>query len=325
MVLVLVAFGGRMKIDYKGHANNNGVYRIINTVNQRVYYGSAKRFKSRFASHNNLLINNKHNNTFLQSDYNKCGTMAFTFEVVEVVEGTRKDRLEREQFYIDQYFDGGKNCYNLRKNVCDTREGKSNIGAIDPATDGRCKAPSEETLQKRSKGLKKVFEDNPELRELCSKRAKEVRWKGHNANIAVTRKETGETVVIQGSVREWCEQNGLSYKAFNQLVNGKIKSSGGWYLGTKKPVYADRKGEKRKPLSQEHRTKIAGGKFKGIELINNQGQKLVLGENVKEQCRELGLHYTTLLKVVKKTRRSVGGWHLSKHNPENLELYLCHE
>jgi hypothetical protein len=254
---------------------------------------------------------NRHLNKFLQNDYNKCGSNAFVFEVVEIIEDTKRERVIREQHFIDQFYDNQKNCYNLVPYAADSRGGTRNKKAINPATDGRCKSPSEATLQKRSKGLKKVFEDNPELREVCSKRAKEVRWKGHSANIAITHKDTGETVIIQGSVREWCEQHGLSYKAFNQLVNGKIKSSGGWYLGTEKPVYADRKGEKRKPLSQEHRTKIAGGKFKGIELINNQGQKLVLGENVKEQCRELGLHYTTLLKVVKKTCRSVGGWHLS--------------
>lgn len=319
MVLVLVAFGGKMKIDYKGHANDNGIYRIINTVNQRVYYGSAKRFKSRFASHNNLLLRNKHSNVFLQSDYNKCGTMAFVFEVVEVVEGTRKERLEREQFYIDQYFDGGKDCYNLRKDVCDTREGKGNTSVVDHVADGRCKTPSVEVLEKRSGALKQAFQANPELRELCSKRAKEVRWKDHNANVTVTHKDTGETVIIQGSVREWCGQHGLSYKAFNQLVNGKIKSSGGWHLGTEKPVYIEQKGNKRAPLTQEHRAKIAGGKFKGIELTNQEGQKLVLEENIKEQCRELGLHYTTLLKVVKGTCKSVSGWHLPNYNHENLD------
>lgn len=265
-----------MKIDYKGQANSNGIYRIINTVNQRVYYGSAKRFKSRFASHNNLLLNNKHSNAFLQFDYNKCGTMAFVFEVVELVEGTKQDRLKREQFYIDQYFDGGKNCYNLRKDVCDTREGKGNTQVTDPVKDRRCKTPSEEVLAKRSEGLKQAFADNPELREQCSNRAKEVRWKDHNANITVTHQDTNETVVIQGSVREWCLSRGLSYKAFNQLVRGRIKSSGGWYLGTEKPMYVERKGEKRAPLSIEHRAKIAGGKFLGVELTNDKGEMLVL-------------------------------------------------
>ena len=305
-----------MKIDYKGHANDNGIYRIINTVNQRVYYGSAKRFKSRFASHNNLLLRNKHSNVFLQSDYNKCGTMAFVFEVVEVVEGTRKERLEREQFYIDQYFDGGKNCYNLRKDVCDTREGKGNTSVIDHVADGRCKTPSAEVLEKRSGALKQAFQTNPELREQCSKRAKEVRWKDYNANVTVTHKDTGETVIIQGSVREWCGQRGLSYKAFNQLVNSKIKFSGGWYLGTEKPAYVEQKGNKRVPLTQEHRARIAGSKFKGIKLTNNQGEELVVAENVKAQCASLDLHYTTFLKVLRGKCKTVGGWWLNNYDDE---------
>lgn len=308
-----------MKFMFHNKANFGGIYRIINLANGRLYVGSTARFKERARSHNNDLLMNRHLNTFLQNDYNKCGSEAFLFEVLEMVEGTKIQRLEREQHFIDQFYDNQKNCYNLIKEARDNRGGTRNQKAIDPITDGRCKSPSKEALEKRSVGLKQAFQANPKLRELCSKRAKEVRWKDHNANVTVTHKDTGETVVIQGSVREWCKQHGLSYKAFNQLVNGKIKSSGGWYLGTEKPVYVEQKGSKRIPLTQEHRAKIAGGKFKSIELTNKEGQKLVLGENIKERCRELELHYTTLLKVVKGTCKSVGGWHLSNYNHENFD------
>ena len=246
MVLTLIAFGGYMKVEYKdiGNSGKDGVYRIVNIINQRVYYGSCKQFKRRFLGHRNSLLANKHGNRFLQADFNKCGSEAFVFEVIEVIAGSKEDRVAREQQYITQYFDNGDKCYNLRKNACDSREGQGNTKTTDPLTDGRCQKPSQEVLVKRAIGLKQAFIDNPELRDACAARAKEIRWKNYIANATVTHEETGEVIVIQGSLREWCLQRNLSYKSFHQLVKGKIKSSGGWFLGTEKPAYVSQKGQK---------------------------------------------------------------------------------
>jgi hypothetical protein len=92
------------------------------------------------------------------------------------------------------------------------------------------------------------------------------------------------------------------------MVRGKIKSSQGYYLGLIEPEYFVRKGEKRKPLSLEHRDKIAKGKFIGRKLVNDNGEILVVENNVKEQCRKLNLHYTTFLKVLNGKCKSIGGW-----------------
>lgn len=166
-------------------------------------------------------------------------------------------------------------------------------------------------IEKRRSALVQAYKD-PELIEQSRQHALK-QWSTHNANITVTHLETGESATIQGSVREFCLSRNLSYKAFNQLVNGKIKTSGGWYLGTSNspPEFVDRKGEKRAPLSSEHRAKIAGGKFTGGTLVNDQGEVLVVDTNVKEQCRVLGISYTTLLKVLNKICRTVNGWRLS--------------
>lgn len=222
-----------MKVEYKerGNASKNGVYRIHNTINGRQYFGSCKQFKRRYLGHKNALLANRHANCFLQADFNKYGADVFVFEVVEVIEGTREDRLAREQVYVSEFFDGGVMCYNFRKDVCDTREGQRNNRSIDPTTDGRCKTPSHEVLAKRSEGIKKAMQ-SPEYRAACAQRAKEIRWKDHSANITVVNLSTGEIVTIEGSLRQWCLDRGLSYKSFHLLVKGKVKSSGGWCLPT---------------------------------------------------------------------------------------------
>ena len=299
-----------MKPIFHGKANQGGVYKITNLKNGRIYIGSTTRFKGRYSDHFNGLENKRHANLFLQHDYTKSGSEHFLFEVIEVVED-KEQRIKREQHFIDQFYDSQKQCYNLRKDAADSRSGTKNVLQANPLTDKRCKSPSPEIKEKRIRKLKEAYQEFPELREQCSIRAKRIRWGGYSANVTVMNKTTGEIVTINGSIREFCEKQSLSYKAFHQLVRGKIKSSGGWYLGTALPEYAERKGEKRKPLSKEHREKISGGKFVGIELIHKEKGKLIVEANIKEQCRELKLPYTTFLKVLKGTCGSVHGWGLT--------------
>lgn len=297
-----------MKFIFFDKGNEGGVYKIININNSRIYIGSTSRFKTRAYSHSNNLEANRHLNKFMQNDFNKSGTDSFLFEVLEVVIGGKKERLEREQFYIDQWYDNQKNCYNLAKEAQDTRGGTRNKKQIDPQTDGRCKPFSEERLLKHTTKLKETWQD-PELKEVSRKNGFK-KWNNHSANITVTNKITGEKVIITGSVRQFCLERNLSYKAFNQLVKGKIKSSGGWFMGEVEPEYNSQKGEVRKPLSKEHRDKISGGKYVGIKLINDQGMELILGVNIKNQCRELNICYSTLLKVLNGTCKNVSGYYL---------------
>ena len=103
-----------MEYKYEGHSLKSGIYKITNKLNGRIYIGSAKRFKERWQSHVYSLRNQKHNNSFLQADFNKCGEEAFVFEVLEVTEGkTKEERLLIEEVYIGQYYDKGNSCYNL--------------------------------------------------------------------------------------------------------------------------------------------------------------------------------------------------------------------
>jgi len=298
-----------MQIHYRNQSEFGGVYKITNILNGRVYIGSTSCFRKRAASHKCNLEANRHLNKFMQNDFNKSGTESFLFEVLEVVAGDKQERLDREQFYIDQWYDNQKNCYNLVKQARDTRSGTRNKKQIDPLTDNRCKPFSEERLAKHTAKLKDTWQD-PKLKEGSRQNAIK-QWSNQSVNnITVTNRVTGEKVIITGSVRQFCLERGISYKAFHQLVKGKLKSSGGWYMGEDEPVYIDQTGGKREPLSKEHRAKIAGGKFAGRKLVRDDGEELLLGSNIKEQCRELGLPYTTLLKVLSGRCKQVCGYRL---------------
>ena len=94
-----------MEFRYEGKSLKAGIYKITNTQNGRIYIGSAKEFKRRWKQHFKSLETNKHHNKFLQADFVKCGEQAFLFEVLEVVEGTREERLAKEEVYLKQWFE----------------------------------------------------------------------------------------------------------------------------------------------------------------------------------------------------------------------------
>ena len=76
-----------------------GIYRIKNLINNKIYIGSTKNIKARWAKHKTLLKHNKHQNIHLQKSWNKYGESAFIFEIIEECE--IDNLLNREQFFID--------------------------------------------------------------------------------------------------------------------------------------------------------------------------------------------------------------------------------
>lgn len=217
-----------MNIIFRTHANEAGIYKITNAKNGRVYIGSTSRFKQRAQDHNNTLKAKTHTNTFMQNDYNLCGGEHFLFEVLEVVDGDQQARLAREQFYLDEFYDNQKSCYNLSKNAFDNRSGSKNKNPANRETDKRCQSPSAEVVEKRVEAVKAAYVNNPELKEVSRQNANK-RWDAavypeyHLKHVA-----TGEEVVVNTSLRAWCTERGLYYKAFHLLVKGKTKTSGGW-------------------------------------------------------------------------------------------------
>jgi len=89
----------------------SGVYAIKNTINGKVYVGSAVTLKNRRHTHMAMLRQNKHHSRKLQNSWNKYGESAFVFEVLERV--VDKELLViREQYQID-LLDSVKRGYNI--------------------------------------------------------------------------------------------------------------------------------------------------------------------------------------------------------------------
>ncbi|KKL06513.1 hypothetical protein LCGC14_2595290 [marine sediment metagenome] len=88
-----------------------GVYAIINILNGIMYVGSGRVIESRHSIHLGELLKGNHGNPYLQNAFNKYGRKAFRFKVLELTSKNKRERLKREQYYIDKF--GIKNLYNI--------------------------------------------------------------------------------------------------------------------------------------------------------------------------------------------------------------------
>ena len=95
-----------------------GIYKILNKVNNKIYIGSAVDIKKRWRDHKRVLIHNKHENSHLQSAWDKYGNDAFDFSIV--LECNRNDLLIKEREFISLF---KSNDYNYGYNINDPEYG----------------------------------------------------------------------------------------------------------------------------------------------------------------------------------------------------------
>lgn len=99
-----------------------GIYKIINIENNRIYIGSSVSLNRRWATHLHRLRSGKHHNQFLLNDYRKCGEEKFEFSILEEVLLV-EEIINREQYYLDIFYDKQDKCYNLRP-IADSNRGR---------------------------------------------------------------------------------------------------------------------------------------------------------------------------------------------------------
>ena len=88
-------------INHKEDQFKSGIYIISNSIDKRVYIGSATKFINRFRDHKSCFNLNKHNRRF-QNFVNKYGIQKLEFKMLEQVLDLNL-LLLREQFYINYY------------------------------------------------------------------------------------------------------------------------------------------------------------------------------------------------------------------------------
>ena len=309
-----------MKFNYEGLSERSGVYKIVNNSNGRIYIGSAKEFKSRWKGHENSLRNNKHSNKFLQGDFNKCGTEAFEFFILQVTSGTKEERLAIEEIYIKQYYDKQDLCYNFCK------------VALSP--EGTFPRDSEERKLKRSEAFKNTWA-NPASREGMIEKLKEraaepeykttrsaaskVQWnlrkEEMSAAIKAGKKEnlkeyffvSPEGTEHKGSnIMEFAASMNLDYRALYEVASNKAESHKGWRNGNKY------QGPFNKVLHRA--TTHTTEKYRNVSIVSKDG--VVLTGSLPEIASKAGLISKSLAPVIRGEKESLHGWKL--YNPSKI-------
>lgn len=131
--------------------NRSGIYKLTNTVNGKVYVGSAVNLGNRKENHYACLRNNKHKNERLQHSWNKHGETSFEFSILEYVED-KNNLIEREQYWMDFYEVAGDDGYNISpkagsslgvKHTAETRKRMSEANIGKKLSAEHCKKISE--------------------------------------------------------------------------------------------------------------------------------------------------------------------------------------
>lgn len=100
-----------------------GIYSILNKINGKIYVGQSIDVETRWRNHKNELNRNNHNNSHLQSAWNKYGEQSFEFNLLEKCNDNKLD--DNEIWWID-YFNSADNSkgYNFSSGGNSPMKGK---------------------------------------------------------------------------------------------------------------------------------------------------------------------------------------------------------
>lgn len=204
-----------------------GIYGILNTINNKIYIGkTGMNFGDRWDSHKSLLRSGKHDNQHLQSAWNKYGSDAFEFIIIE--ECSAADLDDKEKYWIKYYkdlklsyniLDGGDGFNNLGTHL--SEETKRKIGDKNrvnmlgrkASEESRRKMseshkgykPTPEAIAKTAEASRKAMRANPPLAKLTPADVREIR-------------RLNDSGVKSKDI---AEKFGVTYQCIRDVINGK--------------------------------------------------------------------------------------------------------
>jgi len=224
-----------------------GVYKIINVVNNKFYVGSTNDFKRRKTRHFSELRNGRHNNRYLQAAWVKHGEQAFVFVIVEdLPEDT--DLLTAENIWLKEHV-GKDYCYNIGVDATAPSLGLS--GELSP-TYGRKRTP-EELAAQSWKGRTHTSESKEKIKQhlIGKPKSAAVRAKisatlsgegnywhdkkrpDHGAKVsrAIEVYKDGVLVKVYDSIKALRDELGLKPPTVNRALKSGIKIVRGNFVG----------------------------------------------------------------------------------------------
>lgn len=206
-----------IKVDSIAILRNKGVYQIKNLSNNKIYIGSTlTSFIYRWRQHSSKLKLGKHENSHLQSSYNKYGESNFEYSVLYV--GASKNDIRSKEQELINSFDScnPSKGYNLDSIVDRSIRSEETRRKISLGRKGKCsgssngfygKTHTEEVKEQiRQAHVGKRLSDSTKAK-MSEKRRIKVRING----------------VIHPSIKDAAEKLGLSKATLSRWVKDKRK------------------------------------------------------------------------------------------------------
>lgn len=277
-----------MRTKYYGNSEKSGVYKITNVNNGKIYIGSAKKFSTRYSQHINSLRNNKHQNKHLQSSFNKHGENAFVFEVIEVVEGDKKTRTQKEQDYINEQIYNWSYCFNFKKETiqkersCFSKTPEETKRKREETTFKRYGKPYWSQTDEARQLLKRVGNRKPskeEIEKIASKKRRKLS-KEHYDKLIVHLTSDDKKQKMSKMSKEWWKDpeyrekvlskkrgKKLSYETKQKMSEAKQRETFVLFIspeGVEHPVYSISQFCFVMNLDKSHMCRLANGEYNQI-------------------------------------------------------------
>jgi group I intron endonuclease len=254
-----------------------GIYKIINTLNNRIYIGSSINLEKRRYDHFNDLKNNRHDNQFIQNDYNKCKPENFVFEII--LETDCLDLLlDFEQSYLDEYWDGKINCYNISK--C----------AEAPMRGLKCSEEHKQNISDANKG-RKLSEEHKQKLSNARKSKK----------LGPQSKETKQRKSAANKGKKRSEE--IKQRMSDAQKGKKLSEE------TKQKMSDIRRGKK---LSEEHKQKTREAKPRTTFTVVSPEGEIITFTGAREFCRIHNLHCGQFCEMLKGKYKQHKEWKLAQ-------------
>jgi hypothetical protein len=268
-----------------------GVYQILCRATGKLYVGSSVDLFARWAQHRVALRRGIHQNYRLQKAWEEYGEEAFEFSILELVD--KDDLLLVEQAWLDKTKSANpENGFNIFDKAGSPGTMFADVweGFVDPLG-------NELVIFNLHEFCRQQNLDFPSMHRLATGQSKLKSHKGWSHKNSIRKRDyiktwegfidpTGKLVGPITNLAEFCRERGLDNTHMIAVMKGRICSHKGWtHINARKP--------------QDVKT------YTGF--INPQGERVLI-TNLREFCREQGLHVVHTHQLKNGQRRSHKGW-----------------
>lgn len=307
----------------------SGVYKITNIENGKVYIGSSKDINKRITAHIRELKKNIHDNTHLQSAWNKYGKEKFEFSILEFVPDINI-LLEREQFWMDKYQcykrdfgynmlptagspDGNRLSKETRKRISESNKGRNCTAETKQkiSNSQKGKVHTQEEREHTSKVIKEKWKD-PEYRKMMLERHKNREKKELSQEVLQDMSNRMKELYKDDEFRGKMSKSHKNSYENNPEIKEKISKSNKKYYA-EHPERKDKMSEKHSGEGNPMWGKPGTlGNAQNWEVIDPNGSVSFI-KNLASFCREMGLSPSRMSSVASgKQKHPHKGWSCKK-------------